>query len=69
MRNRPPLIHNEEMLANIIGISILVFLLKGGWIFIILMFTYFFICEYFERKKYKKLMKRLKEEGSIFYKN
>ena len=68
LNTKPPVIHNEDLLAKIIGASFLVMWLKGGLILVLLMFIYFFINVLFERKKYKKLMKKLKEEGSIFYK-
>ena len=66
MKKSAPLIHNEDMFVKIIGLSFLMMWLKGGVIFIALMFIYFFICEYFERKRYKKIKKKLKENGSFF---
>ena len=54
MRNKEPFIHNEEMLVNIIGLSFIVMWLNGGVAFIVLMFIYFFFCEWLEHLNYKK---------------
>ena len=61
MKERKPIIYNEELFLKIIGLSALVFLLKGGILMILLMFIYFFINEQYEKKKYEENIKKMKD--------
>lgn len=61
MKERKPIIYNEELFLKIIGLSALVFLLKGGMLMILLMFIYFFINEQYEKKKYEENIKKMKD--------
>lgn len=61
MKKRKFKIYNEELLLKIIGLSALVFLLKGGRLLILLMFIYFFINEQLEKKKHEDNIKKMKE--------
>ena len=66
-KRKPPLIHNDDMFTKFVITSLLVMWLKGGRIFILLMWIYFFICEYFERKNYKRTQKKRDEIGNRRY--
>lgn len=61
MKKRKFKIYNEELLLKIIGLSALVFLLKGGRLLILLMFIYFLINEQLEKKKHEDNIKKMKE--------
>lgn len=61
MKERKPIIYNEELFLKIIGLSALVFLLKGGRLMILLMFIYFFINEQYEKKNYEENIKKMKD--------
>ena len=43
--------NSDELLENILGISVLVFLLKGGRLFILLMFIFYFLVKWMEKEE------------------
>ena len=46
--------HSDELLESILGISVFVFLLKGGILFIFLMFAYYFVVKSMEKEEERK---------------
>ena len=62
MKRKTPLIHNKNGLFKIIVASLFALWLKGGIVFIVVMFICFFISEYSAKKEYNKIKKKIKDK-------
>lgn len=67
MRMKEPMIHNEDMLAKIIGASALLIWLKDGIAIVAVLWIWFFICECVERKNYKRTQAKRDEINNRKY--
>ena len=50
--------NSDELLENILGISVLVFLLKDGIFFIFIMFLFYFFVRWMEKEEEKEQIKQ-----------
>ena len=54
--------YSDELLENILGISVFVFLLKGGRFFILLMFAFYFLVRWMEKDEERKQIEENEKE-------
>lgn len=54
--------YSDELLEKILGISVFVFLLKGGRLFILLMFAFYFLVRWMEKEEERKQIEENEKE-------